>query len=315
MSLSRFNSGRLFAAALVACLAPTALANNVQALLEGSLLTVTGDNASNSVLISRSTTGDVTVAGRSGTTVNGLASVRFPRLQLNAAEIRMEGGNDVVTLRGIQTGNDLYVNLGAGADRLNTTAPVTVGANLTIEGAEGADNIQLTSVTALEDIYIDGGLEALTVTLNGLDAGKSLTVVSDAARDLVTISNTIVAELLSIESKAGNDAVTVSSVMALAVAVTTDLGADTVNIRELMTAEVIGIFTGTGNDVVSLTNVDSGTSISVSVDAGVDSVAGTNVSAAQDAVFEGGAGTDTFTDLGISGSIKKEIKEFEILLP
>lgn len=314
MLLHQFFSTRLLALVLAVCIVPATYANNVQALLEGSLLKVTGDNASNSILLSRNTAGDVTVAGRNGTRVNGLTSVRFPRLQLNAAEIRMEGGNDQVTLSGIRTGNDLYINLGAGADLLNTSAAVTVGANLTIEGAAGADNIQLTNLTAVEDIYVDGGLDALTATLSRLNAGKSLTIVSDAARDIVNVSNSIVAEVLSIEAKAGNNSVGVYGVAALAAFVSTDLGADSVVTQDLMTAEDIGVFTGVGNDSVTLTNLDSAKSLTVSVDAGSDRVSGTNVSVAEDAVFEGGAGTDTITDLGIIAGVKKEIKEFEILL-
>jgi hypothetical protein len=315
MFLRSFLSRRLLAFALVGCVAQSSFANNVQALLEGSLLKVVGDNAANSVLISRTATGDVIVSGRNGTTVNGVASARFPRLQLNAAEIRMEGGNDFVTLRGIQTGNDLYINLGAGADRLNTTAPVTVGANLTIEGEGGADNIQLTDLTAFEDIFIDGGLDALTATLSGLDAGKGLTIVSDAARDVITLTNSMVTDFLSIESKAGNNSVSISGVIALAAFISAEQGADVVTVQGLLTAEDVGIFTGPGNDTVNLTDVDSGKSMTVSVDAGNDRVSGVSVNVTEDAVFEGGAGVDTLTDLGIVGGIKKDIKEFEIRLP
>lgn len=315
MSLSRSALRRFLVAAFVCCLTPAARGNNVEALLEGSLLTVIGDNENNSVLISRNAAGDVFVTGRNGTSVNGLPSVRFPRLQLNAAEIRMEGGNDFVTLRGIQTGNDLYINLGPGADRLNTTSPVTVGANLTVEGGEGVDNIQFTGLTASEDIYIDGGLDATTVALSGVDAGKSVTIISDDARDVLTVSDTMIAEVLSIESKGGNDTINISGVLAFAAFVNTDLGVDTISIEDLATAEDVGLFSGAGNDTVTLTNVVSGKSLTVSVDQGNDSVSGEAVSAVEDAVFVGGAGTDTLTDLGIVGGIKKEINEFEILLP
>ncbi len=315
MLFSRLKLRNTLSLLLTGLIAPLASANNVEALLEGSLLKVTGDNAANSILITQTATGDVTVAGRNGTRVNGLPSVRFPRLALNAAEIRMEGGNDIVTLNGVRTGNDLYINLGAGADRLNTTGPVTVGANLMIEGAEGADNIQLTNLTAVEDIYIDGGLDALTVALVGLDAGKSLTVVSDAARDVISISDTVVADMLSIEPKSGNNSVTLDGILALLAMVTTEAGTDTVTITDLATIEDLGVFTGAGNDSVSLANVDSGKSIIVSVDLGADTVSGANVSAAQDAVFEGGAGTDTLNDMGISGTVKREFKEFEVILP
>ncbi len=315
MSRKQFFFGRFFALVLAGCLAPAVQANNVQAVLEGSLLLVTGDNANNSVLLSRTATGDVIVSGRNGTTVNGLARARFPRLQLNAADIRMEGGNDVVTLSGIQTGNDLYVNLGAGADRLNTSSPVTVGANLTIEAAEGADNIQLGSVTVVEDTYVDGGLDSLNANISGLVSGKSLTVVSDAARDVIAVSDSTLAEVLSIESKAGNNSISVSRVVSFAAVISSDLGSDSVAVQDLITSEDFGIFTGAGNDTVTLDNIESGKSITVSVDSGVDSVVGANVSAAEDAVFEGGAGIDTLTDLGIFGGTKKDIKEFEVLLP
>lgn len=315
MSISRFFSRHCLTLILAGSLAPATFANNVSAVLEGSLLKVFGDNAANSVLISRTSAGDVEVSGRSGTRVNGVASVRFRRLQLNAAEIRMEGGNDSVTLSGIVTGNDLYISLGAGADRLETTAPVTVGANLSIESGEGADNIRLTDITAVEDIYIDGGLDALTVALAGVDAGKSLSIVSDEAGDSVSISNSVVAELLSVESKAGNNSVRIDGVLALAMLVSSDLGVDSISVLNTLTSEDVGVFTGPGNDTVSLTNVDSGKSMTVSVDEGADNVTGTSVTVAEDAVFEGGAGTDTLTDLGIIGGIKKDIKEFEVLLP
>lgn len=39
------------------------------------------------------------------------------------------------------------------------------------------------------------------------------------------------------------------------------------------------------------------------------------VSAVEDAVFVGGARTDVISDLGITGGKKKDIKEFESLLP
>lgn len=320
MSILRLISRRGLACLLSAALCHGALcqgvlANNVQVTLEGSLVTIFGDNAANSILISQSATGDFVVTGRTGTTVNGRPSVRFPRLQLNAAEIRMEGGNDFVTLRGVVTGNDLFIDLGAGADRLTTSGPVTVGANLTIEGAAGNDTVQLTGMTVVEDMAINGGQDALRAVLQGINAGKSLTVVGEGANDTISVTDSTVTEVLSIEAKGGTNKVDVDLVMAFALAISTEAGVDTISVENLMATEDIGVFTGPGNDLVTLTNVDSGKSITVSVDAGQDQVVGTAVSAAEDAVFEGGAGTDTIYDLGIVGGIKKDIKEFEVLLP
>lgn len=315
MSFLKLFVRRGAALALSAVLCQGAMANDVQVRLEGSLVTIFGDNAANSILISQSAAGDLVVSGRTGTTVNGRPSVRFPRLQLNAAEIRMEGGNDFVTLRGVITGNDLFIDLGAGADRLNTSGPVTVGANLTIEGAGGNDLIQLTSLAAFEDIYINGGQDVLRAQLADINAGKSLTIVGEEAADAISVSNSSVALDLAIEAKGGANSVTVNAVVAFGALIEASGGVDTIRVTDLVTTEDIGIFTGVGNDSITLTGVDSGKSITVSVDAGQDNVVATDVFATEDAVFEGGAGTDTISDFGISGGTKKDIKEFEVVLP
>ena len=106
----------------LASVAGSALANNVEARVEGSLLVIEGDNVGNRIVVARNAAGDVVVTGQNGTRINGVASARFPRLALNAAEMQLGGGNDVVTLRGLQIANDLYVNLGKGADRLTVPA-------------------------------------------------------------------------------------------------------------------------------------------------------------------------------------------------
>lgn len=300
-------------AALVLVSGSTAWANNVQVALEGSLLTVFGDNANNGVLIEQTATG-IRVTGRAGTTINRRPSVNFAGVALNAMEIRMAGGNDAVTLSGLQTANDLYVNLGAGTDRLDTRNPIDIGANLAIEGAEGTDTIVLSSGSVGQDLFIDGGIGALTANISNMDLGKGLTIIGDAAVDSVTVSNTMAAEFVSIETKAGNDVVSVSRGMSFGLFVNSDAGADRVTVSEWMTLEDAGIFTGIGNDQVTLSTLSIGKSLTVSVDEGGDTVLGTSVTVTEDAVFEGGAGVDTITDRGITGGVKKDIKEFERIL-
>jgi hypothetical protein len=163
----------------------------------------------------------------------------------------------------------------------------------------------------MEDLYIDGGTGTLSATLSGIDGGKGITVISDLLNDTITISDTMAADFMSVETKGGNDRVSITTTVALGLAVSTDAGSDTVSLSDVLTTEDIGLFTGTGNDSVTLTNVSSGKSMTVSVDEGADYVYGIGVSVAEDAVFEGGAGFDTLEDRGITGGIKKEIKEFE----
>ncbi len=295
------------------------MAGDVIAALEGSFLRVEGDNFGNLVAISQTARGDVVVAGQNGTTVNGLPSVRFERPQINALELRMEGGNDVVNLRGLYIANDLFVDLGAGDDRVASPAasPVTVGANASILGSEGNDIVQLNSMTVHEDLYIDGGLGTLNATLNNLQVDKVLSVLGDDAIDVITINNSRAGNGVVIETKGGSDRVSLTDVSAFALSINTDangdIGLDQVNLTRVTTQEDLGIFTGAGNDIVRLTDVRSGKSIIVSLDDGNDRLIATQVSAAEDAVFEGGAGVDILENFGISGGIKREFKEFETI--
>lgn len=299
----------------------SAYANNVGATVEGALLVVAGDNVANQVTIARSATGDVTVSGQNGTLINGRASVRFARLQLNATEIRMGGGNDVVTLRGLQIANDLYVDLGEGADRLTAPAasPVIVGGNVAIEGGAGNDTVRTESMMVGLDYYVDGGLGVLNATAIQTVVGFNVTVIGDEANDLVALTSVAAGGDVLIETKGGSDRVTLTTVSALLLGVNTDAnaiaGADRVSLDGIVTVEDVGIFTGPGNDVVQMLNVQSGKNLTVSADSGNDRVSGAGVEVALDAVFEGGAGTDTFEDFGITGGVKKDVKEFEVFLP
>ena len=307
--------GRLLFCGLAIALAERASANQIEAAVEGELLKVFGDNAANGVAITQTARGDLVVRGFNGTTVNGQGSVRFRGVTLNAVEILLEGGNDVVRLRGLSPANDLFVNLGAGNDRLTTPIPISVGANAAIEGGDGNDRITMTDPVIGEDLVIEGGIGSLTVNITGLTGGKGLTVIGDDANDSITVSDFATADYTSIETKGGADSVTLSTASVFGLDVSTDFGADTVAISDLTSIEDLGIFTGTESDGVDLLNVAVGKSITVSVDDGPDVVSAEAVSATEDAVFEGGAGDDTIVDLGITGGTKKDIKEFETFLP
>ena len=120
---------------------------------------------------------------------------------------------------------------------------------------------------------------------------------------------------MSVETKGGSDRVNLTTVEALLIGISTDAGTDQVTLIGVSTMEDIGIFTGPGMDVVAMMDVASAKNLTVSLDSENDKLSGMNVSAALDAVFEGGAGSDTFEDYGITGGTKKDVKEFEILLP
>lgn len=200
-------------------------ANNVRATREGSLIKVRGDNANNHVVVVQTIAGDVYVWGTHGTLVNGVAFAGFPRMGLNALDIRMEGGNDRVTLSNLRIANDLFVNLGAGNDQLLTSLKATrVGANAAVEGSSGNDVTNLTGMIVGEDLNIDGGSGVLSASLVNLEIGKSLTVIGDRANDAILVSMSTVGEKTSIETKPGDDRITVQEHSGFSLSIATDEG-------------------------------------------------------------------------------------------
>ena len=295
------------------------MAGDVIAALEGSLLTVEGDNLSNQIAITRTAIGDVVVAGQNGALINGLPSVRFPRVQLNAVDVRMGDGDDAVVLRSLQVGNDVHVELGAGNDRLTAPANAasTIQGNLAVFGNEGNDVVQLAALSVLGDLFLDGGLVSLNASINTSSIDKVLSIIGDEADDVISISGSRIGLDTMIETKGGSDRVNLTDLSAFLISINTDsngaIGLDQVTLNRVTTVENLGIFTGAGNDTVRLTDVTSGKSIITSLDEGNDRLIATRVRAAEDAVFEGGAGFDTLENYGISAGIKREFKDFELI--
>jgi hypothetical protein len=293
------------------------MAGQVFATLEGSLMKIEGDNLSNQIAVTQNSVGDVIVSGQNGTRINGLSSVRFARPQLNAMEIRMEGGDDTVAMRGVNLTNDLFVDLGAGNDRLTSpaTTPINIGANAAVYGGAGTDTVQLANATVREDLFIEGGLGVLSVNLTGAAVDKAMTIIGDEANDVVSVANSSFGIGLSIETKGGSDRVSLTDVSTFGLMVNTDanaaLGADQVTLTRVNVVEDLGVFTGAGNDLVRMTDVTAN-KVSVSLDNGNDRLIATRVAAATDAIFEGGAGTDILENRGITAGIVRELKEFEI---
>lgn len=291
------------------------MAGDVAVALEGQWLTIHGDNLANQISIVQDARGNVTVAGQQGTLINGLPSVRFLTPALNAMEVRMEGGDDVLSLRGVRLANDLFVEMGAGNDRVTTAAtlPLVVGANAAFELGDGNDTIQLSGSVVGEDLNVNGGIGQMTANLRQLSVGKALNLIGDDQADSIVLALSTITEAVSIETKGGNDVINLSDSSMGGLLVNTDLGDDRATLTRISVQEDLGLFTGDGNDTVTLTDVASSKSITVSTDNGSDRIVARRVSAATDAVFEGGAGVDYLTDLGITGGVKKDLKEFEFI--
>jgi hypothetical protein len=289
-----------------------ALAGDVAAALEGSLLVVARDQLANDLAIVQNAAGDVTLTGLNGTTVNGMPSRTFIRPNLNAAEIRLEGGHDRLSITGLRTGNDLNVDLGAGNDTANIQA--SVGGNLGVKGEAGNDSVTVRGSRIGLDLNVEMGIGTANVNLRNLTVGNNTTVISDAGNDRVTLSNLRMAGDLNVETKAGADNVQASLISARSFTAITDLGADIVSATDISVSEDVSVETGDHADRVTLTRVSAGNSVKVNTDSGNDVVVATDVAAAVDAIFTGDAGVDSFDNNGVTAGAVFEFKEFEVLL-
>lgn len=289
-----------------------ALAGDVAAALEGSLLVVAGDQLANELAIVQNSSGNVTLTGLNGTTVNGRPSLTFVNPRLNAAEIRLEGGNDRLSITGLRTGNDLNIDLGSGNDSANVQA--AVGGNLGIKGEAGNDAVTVRGSRVGIDLNVEMGVGTANVNLRNLTVGNNTTVISDAGNDRVTLSSLRMGGDLNVETKAGADTVLANMVTARSFTAITDLGADVVSAADISVTDDVSVETGDHADRVTLTRVSAGNSVKVNTDSGDDAVVATDVAAAVDAIFTGGAGVDSFDNNGVSVGAVFEFKEFEVLL-
>lgn len=295
------------------------MAGDVFVAIEGELLRVEGDNLGNQVTLAQTSSGDLVVSGQNGTTINGLPSVRFVRPIINAAEVRMEGGDDTVVLRGLRIANDLFADLGAGNDRLVSpaVAPITVGASALIYGEAGNDTIQLNRAAILQDLYVDGGLGTLSVSIADSSVDNSMAIFGDEGNDTINVTGTRVGFDVAIETKGGSDTVRVAQLQAFHLLINTDsngaTGRDVVNVSNATLQGDIGIFTGAGDDVVRMTGTTSN-KVTVSLDQGNDRLEATSVVAATDIIFEGGSGLDTLLETDVFAAIFRDYKEFERIL-
>ncbi|RLS56972.1 MAG: hypothetical protein DWH91_05420 [Planctomycetota bacterium] len=173
------------------------LSGNVQVTLNGSTLTITGDNSNNELAVEQ-TVGGLQVRAINGTKLNGTAdgSLVFSnpsRINLDllggndqlflsdflggTVNVQMGSGNDTLTLEGINSDGALTIDLNSGNDRLEArlggsepTDSNVVGGNFTLQCGNGNDTVLIGALNALQNISIDGNNGNDVI---GLGAGRT----------------------------------------------------------------------------------------------------------------------------------------------
>jgi len=199
------------------------LAGDVHAELVDGNLRVAGDAQGNEFAIHRGPDpGQVVVAGRAGTTINGGPSVTF---------------SDV-------TGRVL-VRAGAGDDSI-LVRDLTAPDGLRIESGPGDDRVALQEVSARR-LSVDSGLGDDVVRLNKVRAGEAV-LLTGVGNDRVEIHASRFRERLSLGTGAGDDHVVMAEVTSDTMSLMTGDGEDRVNVRGSRIADASFVHLGDGHD-------------------------------------------------------------------
>ena len=254
----------------------TVPAGNVSATLVGNTLRIVGDAQSNSVFVYQQG-GNVVVEG-SSTTVNGLSSVSFPAANVAGLDIRMNNGNDSVTL-GKTPGNTvtglilsrlLQYNGGNGDDTLEV-ANVSVARTTTIRGGGGDDSVTINNnshFSSSVSISLDTGSTSESVSIDYATFDKPTAIRGSDVDSTVNITgSTTFNASLTIRTQTGDDQVTLdgADVSSGPLTIGTGDGVDQVTL-DGGTYKILSLNTGLGNDTV---NIGTTTAVSVTLGAAI----------------------------------------------
>lgn len=166
------------------------LAGNAVASLNGSHLTVLGDNAGNTVEITV-LGGDVVVRGLDDTTING-----------GTAEFVIASGTNTID-------GNIHVSMGGGNDVVLFSRNVEVTGSTVARGGDGNDSIGSTGGTFNAGLYIHGNRGDDTVSIQDSEVGAKLWIKTNQGNDVVSVTNTTVSGRLKIKTGNGGDAISV----------------------------------------------------------------------------------------------------------
>jgi hypothetical protein len=216
------------------------LTGTVTATAEGGFLTITGDNAANSITVRQTTNpgdGTITIQIQGlGTKINNLdtggTSNSATFTGVTDISVAMNGGNDLLAMNNMTVPNTLSVDMGDGNDILTMSnvheqlsggvtegvvhatavkaaAKAHVDGDASITLGTGNDIAVLTNVTSAGDFMFDAGDGRDVVVLNKITAGtpgsaNTLSVdMGTGGLDILTVSNSS-ADVATFSSEGSN---------------------------------------------------------------------------------------------------------------
>jgi len=258
-------------------------------------LIISGDNASNQIVVQEIAVDRIRVTGLDGTLINGGTSPVTMTVR-DDLTINMKGGNDNVLLRNLNQGDDyshsdVTIDLGEGNDDLEILA-TDVNRHLNIKAGDGNDQIEVTETRA-KDALIDGEYGDDKITVDELTTVASVTIESGKDDDTIVVMDSVINNDLLINADAGNDYVKVDNVDVFDdLRLNAGSGDDAVTVRDSQ-ADDITVYGGVGDDDVNLWHNRVTDQLYASLGTGNDSLWfwGNRVGRHY---FNGGTGTDTW---------------------
>ena len=269
----------------------TVPAGNVTATLVGNTLRIVGDQQDNKIFVySAENQGVVVVVeGADSTEINGfLQPVSFPAASVAGLDIRMNGGNDSVTLgktpsntvTGLTLSRLLQYNGGNGDDTLEV-ANVSVARTTTIRGGGDDDSVTINNgshFSSSVSISLDTGSLNESVSIDNATFDKPTAIRGSDVDSTVNITantgSTTFNASLTIRTQSGDDQVTLdeADVSSGPLTIGTGDGDDQVTLDD-GTYKILSLNTGLGDDTV---NIGTTTAVSVTLGAAIVLGDGTN---------------------------------------
>jgi hypothetical protein len=191
------------------------MAGNITATLVGNDLVITGDAQSNALaIVGTANAGEFVVTGINdgdgvATNINGVPNdaVTISGVLGNLL-ITLAAGDDQITISDADVPADLVIDLGDGHDAAYVgllLQPVTVGNDLTVHTAEGADYVSVTDVALGRDLLIDATATANRAIphyyeLANVYVGRDATLVLGNRGGSMTIERTTVVDDLTLDN-------------------------------------------------------------------------------------------------------------------
>jgi uncharacterized surface protein with fasciclin (FAS1) repeats len=297
------------------------LAGDVMAAVIDGDLTIYGDSGDNSIEVSVSPAGDVSVVGRDGTSVNG-GSDPFVAFEGTGTipddlQVYLGRGDNTVRVLGLDVSDDIRIHTGSGDDLVSVIG-TNAGDSVRIWTSRGDDTVKIGGPLAAErstvrNVSVNTGSGDDLVGLANLDVARDASIRSGGGMDSVGLSNVGIDDDLSIRTSSGDDTIGITdSVVSDRTWIMSGFGDDTVAVRNSLHDGRVIISTSFGRDFVGVVDSELGGAARVYTSFGNDAFGAAGSTFRGAAYVSGGWGTDTLdVSDGNTFDVTPSVRRFE----